>query len=654
MAVPVTVDEFLDLVRKSGVADEKRFDAYVQRARTAMPAEPAKVAGQLVQDGILTNFQAENILAGKWRRFTIGKYKILEKLGAGGMAQVYLCEHKLMRRRVAVKVLPVAKAKESSALERFRREARAAASLDHPNLVHAFDFDQDAELHFIVMEYVDGSNLQDIVKTSGPLSVPRACLYIRQTAFALEHAHDAGLIHRDIKPGNILVDRAGVVKLLDMGLALIFTEEDECLTEKHEDGTLGTADYLSPEQALDSHDVDIRTDIYSLGVTFYFLLTGQAPFEGLPVTQKLLAHQLKIPKPITAFRKDVSAEVLAIIDKMMAKKAADRYAVPGDVADALEPFTQETIAPPSTAEMPKLSPAAGGESPPAKASAPRADTNAPTAQTDSAPLNSSQAKNNQSVLPAPRQPVLIGMVLFALVVIPICLASVLGGVWVFWPKKQTPDPSGPPKLEVGKERAGGSATIHIALKKAEIGSVIELWDDIHDENVTIDEKLTQTAITIQAAPGKSILWRSARGDPDQPIIRLSRAVDFKLKGKGITLDGGRKVKDLIMITSDCAGLSVEDLELKGFARSGILIVNAAGRSSTPIKLTRLTLHLDAAETLRGGIYFDANPQVLPKVNDHIVIDAAEFRGAEAAKDIQFNTALKQSELFGENVRWAGR
>jgi serine/threonine protein kinase len=361
MAVPATVDEFIDLVRKSGVADEKRLDAYLARMRAAMPADPPKAAGLFVHNGILTNFQAENILAGKWRRFSIGKYKVLERLGSGGFAQVYLCEHKLMRRRVAVKVLPIAKAKDSSALERFYREARAVAALDHPNIVHAYDIDQDDDLHFLVMEYVDGANLQEIVKKSGPLGVVRACHYIRQAALALQHAHENGLVHRDIKPGNILVDRTGVVKILDMGLALFFHDEDDQLTKKHDDGTLGTADYLSPEQAMDAHEVDIRTDIYSLGVTFYFLLTGRAPFEGVPVAQKLLAHQLKQPKPVAEYRKDVPAGVLSILERMMAKNADERFAAPGDVADALGPFTQVAIAPPAEAEMPKLSPAATGQ-----------------------------------------------------------------------------------------------------------------------------------------------------------------------------------------------------------------------------------------------------------------------------------------------------
>src|SRR5262245_10284067 len=225
MAAPANAEEFLDLVRKSGVTDEKRLEAHVARLRQnrALPNDPTKVAGILIRDGYLTQFQAEQISQGKWRRFTIGKYKVLEKLGSGGMGSVYLCEHKLMRRRVAVKILPAAKAEDPSSLERFYREARAVAALDHPNIVRAYDIDQDDKLHFLVMEYVDGSSLQEVIKKTGPMDVLRACHYARQSALGLQHAHDtAGLVHRDIKPGNILIDRNGIVKILDMGLARFF------------------------------------------------------------------------------------------------------------------------------------------------------------------------------------------------------------------------------------------------------------------------------------------------------------------------------------------------------------------------------------------------------------------------------------------------
>src|SRR5437588_10824400 len=184
MPAPSTVDEFLDLIRKSGVVEEKRLNPYLDKARAGgkLPIDPKQLAALMIRDSILTHFQAEQILQGKWRRFTIGKYKVLERLGAGGMGSVYLCEHKLMRRRVAVKVLPTAKADDPSSLERFYREARAVAALDHPNIVRAYDIDQDEKLHFLVMEYVDGASLQEIVKRSGPLDPLRAAHYIRQSA----------------------------------------------------------------------------------------------------------------------------------------------------------------------------------------------------------------------------------------------------------------------------------------------------------------------------------------------------------------------------------------------------------------------------------------------------------------------------------------
>jgi serine/threonine protein kinase len=362
MPAPASVSEFLDFTQRSGVIDETRLNGYIQQLRTtnSMPTEPNRLAGMMVRDGLLTYFQAEQLLMGKWKRFSIGRYKVLERIGVGGMGQVYLCEHKVMKRRVAVKVLPPAKeGEESSSLDRFYREARAVAALDHPNIVRAYDLDQDDHLHFLIMEFVDGSNLQDIVKKSGPLSPLRVCHYVYQSALGLQHAFDrAGLVHRDIKPGNILVDHTGLVKILDMGLARFFHDDDDMLTKKYDETVLGTADYLAPEQALDSHSVDIRADIYSLGATMYFMLTGNPPFTEGTVTQKLIWHQQKEPKPVHEYRSDVPAEVLAILAKMMAKSPDDRFQIPSEVAEALAPFVQTPIDPPPDVEMPRLSPAA--------------------------------------------------------------------------------------------------------------------------------------------------------------------------------------------------------------------------------------------------------------------------------------------------------
>src|SRR4051812_43758170 len=356
MPAPATTSEFVELVQKSGVVDASRLAAYLQQIhdRGPLPKLPTVMANFMVRDAIVTLFQAEQLLLGKWKRFTIGKYKVLERLGSGGMGQVFLCEHKLMRRRVAVKVLPTQKAADPSSLERFYPEAPAGAPLDHPHILRAYDIDQDDNLHFLVMEYVDGASLQEMIRKTGPMDPTRACHYMYWSAVGLQHAHQQGLIHRDVKPGNILVDRTGVVKILDLGLARFFLDEDDLITKKYDESVLGTADYLAPEQAVDSHTVDGRADIYSLGATFYFLLTGQPPFADGTVAQKLLWHQSKAPKSVREVRPEVPEPVAHIVFKMMAKKPEDRYQSPGELAEALLPFTQTPIPPPPEAEMPTL------------------------------------------------------------------------------------------------------------------------------------------------------------------------------------------------------------------------------------------------------------------------------------------------------------
>jgi len=361
MPVPATVDELLKLIRKSGMIEEPRLSAYLERARLSgpIPGDVRKLAGAMVKDGLLTYFQAEQFMLGKWRGFTIGKYKLLERIGFGGMGQVFLCEHMYMRRRVAIKVLPPAKAEEPAALGRFYREARAAAALDHPNIVRTHDIDQDGNLHFLVMEYVDGSSMLEVTKKKGPMNITRACHYIWQSAHGLDHAFRVGVIHRDIKPGNVLIDRAGAAKILDMGLARFYHTDDDMLTKKYDEkSVLGTADYVAPEQTINSHEVDCRADIYSLGATFYFLLCGHPPFPEGTISQKLLSHQTKEPVPIERHRPEIPRELAVVIRKMMAKLPTERYQTPAEVYEALNPFVRTAIEPPPEDEMPVLSPAA--------------------------------------------------------------------------------------------------------------------------------------------------------------------------------------------------------------------------------------------------------------------------------------------------------
>jgi serine/threonine protein kinase len=362
MPAPATVPDFLDLVRKSGLAPEAKLDDLLSRHRvTGTPQTVDQAAAALVRDAQLTFFQAKQLKLGRYKRFTIGsKYRLLELIGAGGMGAVYLCEHTLMKRLVALKVLPVEKLDDQSNLDRFYREARAVAALDHPNIVRAYDIDQYEKLHFLVMEYVDGASLQEIIaryamekKLFDPI---RTAHYVAQAAVGMQHAHELGMVHRDIKPGNLLLDRSGVIKVLDMGLARFFNKQQDSVTEKYDDKcVLGTADYLAPEQAV-SNVVDVRADIYSLGGTMYFMLTGQTPFPDGTIAAKLVAHRMREPQPVESFRSDVPPGVLDVLRRMMAKEAVDRYQEPIEVAEALAEWANQPVAPPPDREMPGLCP----------------------------------------------------------------------------------------------------------------------------------------------------------------------------------------------------------------------------------------------------------------------------------------------------------
>ncbi|MEX0712954.1 MAG: serine/threonine-protein kinase, partial [Pirellulales bacterium] len=240
-----------------------------------------------------------------------------------------------MHRRVAIKVLPKYRVNDSSYLARFYLEARAAAALDHPNIVRAYDVDNEGDQHYLVMEFAQGQDLQHLVKVEGPLGFERAADYIRQASLGLVHAHRVGLIHRDIKPANLLVDPDGTVKILDMGLARFSDQSQASLTVAHDETVLGTADYLAPEQALNSHNVDSRADIYSLGCTLYFLLTGHPPFPEGTLSQRLMKHQVEQPPGILIDRPDAPAELVAICARMMAKSPDKRYQTAGHVSEAL-------------------------------------------------------------------------------------------------------------------------------------------------------------------------------------------------------------------------------------------------------------------------------------------------------------------------------
>lgn len=267
-------------------------------------------------------------------------YRLVREIGRGGMGAVFEAIHVPLDRRVALKVLPQDRMENREAVSRFQREMRAIGKLDHPNIVRAQDAGEVDGQHFLVMEFVDGVDLAVLAKRVGPLPIPEACELIRQVAIGLSHVHKHRLVHRDVKPSNVVVTHGGVVKLLDLGLALLSESvgEPEELTWSGQ--VMGTLDYMAPEQFGDSH-VDARADIYGLGATLYRLLTGRAPYEdsryNTPM-KKLMAIATSPVEPVLDYRHDVPAGLNEILTKLLAKNPNDRYASAGEVASALTPF----------------------------------------------------------------------------------------------------------------------------------------------------------------------------------------------------------------------------------------------------------------------------------------------------------------------------
>lgn len=355
MAPSTTAAEFRALVEHSGLLSAAQLEPYY-----ADPADPDAAPERLVEDRLLTPFQARQLQKGRTDGFFLtDKYKILDLVGSGGMGKVYLCEHLILHRLVAVKLLqPPAESGSDSArsFERFYREARAVAALNDPNIIRVFDVDRVGPNPFMVMEYADGTNLHDVTRTHGSLDPPRAAEYVRQAALGLQHAHEVGLVHRDVKPGNLLLCRDGTVKLLDLGLAR-FTDDparNEGITDRYDKHiVIGTVDFMAPEQAFETSAVDIRSDVYGLGCTLYFLLTGQVPFPDRSAPEKMYAHKTRAPAPVSEIAPRVPPGLLAVLEKMMAKDPRERYQTPAEVVAALAPLITEPVAAPAAAEMPE-------------------------------------------------------------------------------------------------------------------------------------------------------------------------------------------------------------------------------------------------------------------------------------------------------------
>ena len=342
MQAPTVANDFLTLVEKSGLLSANQIRKATDRFNFDESMKAESVARTLVRERVLTPFQAERLLEGRYRGFLIDGYRVREILGIGGMGCVYIAEDAKKTKKVALKILSSQHALDAGMLARMKLEAHAGMLIDHPNVVRTLGIGSTGAANYMVMELFRGITMHELVALSGPVKWQMACDMFMQAAEGLQAAHDIDIIHRDIKPANVLIDSEGTTKLLDFGLALLKKDaaEEFSLAMIFGHDCLGTPDYIAPEQIVDSNEVDIRADIYSLGCTFYVALTGRAPFPEKSNSAKLKAHQTKTAVPIRELRPKVPKEVAAIVERMMSRDPDKRPSTAREVIELLKPHAQ--------------------------------------------------------------------------------------------------------------------------------------------------------------------------------------------------------------------------------------------------------------------------------------------------------------------------
>jgi serine/threonine protein kinase len=339
---PPTVARFLKSVLRSGLLDREGLQAALRGVPREQRDDALALADHLVKTGYLSRFQARKLLKGAALGLILGPYQVLAPIGRGGMGTVYMARDSRSGGLVALKVLPPHRARaEERMLARFRREMELSRRVAHPHLAWTYEVGQVRSVYYIAMEYIPGKNLSRLVAADGPLEVPRAARLMAEVASGLQHAHNQGLIHRDLKPSNILVTPNGHAKVLDLGLALIQGETGDTSVVGGQGYIVGTMDYIAPEQTADPSKVDRRSDIYSLGCTLYYALTGQPPFPGGTRKEKIHRHRTEEPVPLGELRPTLPPAFAALVSKMMAKDPADRFPSAVAVEAELRPWANE-------------------------------------------------------------------------------------------------------------------------------------------------------------------------------------------------------------------------------------------------------------------------------------------------------------------------
>ena len=353
-----SVSALVEALRKSRLVESNQLDELMAEVGSRY-RDSRSLAQEMLRRNLLTPYQANQIFASGGRDLILGPYILLAKIGEGVMGQLYKARHRLMNRLVALKVIRPELLARPDAVEQFYKDTEAAGQLSHPHIVHAYDSGPIGNTHFFAMEYVEGVDLERQVQQAGPLAIPLACEFMRQTADGLQHAFERGLLHRDMKPSNLLITRPGssilppgssgsgpkllasgqpIIKIRNLGLTLLQPlpeAELARITSGLQGKVLSSPDYLAPERAAGRAAGDIRSDLYSLGCSFYFVLSGRVPFPGGTSADKLRKHQSEEPPPLMALRRDVPSSVSSIVGKLMAKRPDARFQAPADVATAL-------------------------------------------------------------------------------------------------------------------------------------------------------------------------------------------------------------------------------------------------------------------------------------------------------------------------------
>jgi eukaryotic-like serine/threonine-protein kinase len=327
--------DLLPVIRKSGVLTDRQYsDVKAKVLNGEYPYDPKELAKRLVEDKILTEYQTRRFLANKPHGLTVARYVILDRIGSGSMGRVYKAQHQLMGRTVALKIIAPQIVTNTRVISRFQREMKLVGRLDHPNVVRAFDADQIGEVLYIVMEYVPGHSLGQLFRSRGPMPAQNVVNYASQAARGLAHAHAQAIVHRDVKPSNLLLNDESVIKVLDLGLGVLMEGDGDTAFATADGVAVGTIDYMSPEQAC-GKEVDGRSDLYSLGCAMYHLITGRLPFPGDSPVERLGKRISGRPVPILDVKPELPRVLVDVMDRLLASKPHERYQTADEAAEAL-------------------------------------------------------------------------------------------------------------------------------------------------------------------------------------------------------------------------------------------------------------------------------------------------------------------------------